>query len=79
MADAIEMTGVVVAEHRGDLFEVDAVLGAMRRTVLAKRAGRLVAHHIRVLVGDEVTVEVSPYDTTRGRITFRGRREERTQ
>ncbi len=75
--DAIEMVGTVVATHRGDLYEVDCVLGALRRTVKARRSGRLVSRHIRLLVGDEVTVEVSPFDTTRGRIVYRGRREER--
>ena len=69
--DVIEMEGTVVREARGDLFEVDCRIGAMRRTVLARRCGRMNQRNIRVLVGDAVTVEVSPYDTTKGRITFR--------
>jgi translation initiation factor IF-1 len=72
--DAIEMVGVVVEHRRGDLYEVEATLGSSRRRVLAKRAGRLVLHRIFVLPGDEVTVECSPYDPGRGRITRRGRR-----
>lgn len=76
--DVIELEGIVIAEARGDLFTVECQLGALRRTVLARRAGRLVQHRIRVLVGDQVTVAVSPYDPTRGRITYRGsKREER--
>ena len=75
--DAIEMTGVVVEHRRGDTYEVDAKVGAMRRRVLCKRSGRLVKNRIFVLPGDPVTVEVSPYDPTRGRITFRGKREVR--
>jgi translation initiation factor IF-1 len=43
------------------------------RTVLATLAGRLRMNRIRVLVGDKVTVELSPYDLTKGRISFRHR------
>jgi len=41
--------------------------------VLAKLAGKMRLHHIRVLVGDHVKVEMTPYDNTKGRITFRGK------
>jgi translation initiation factor IF-1 len=47
------------------------VSGAHRGTVLAKRSGRLSVHHIRITEGDRVRLEISPYDTTRGRITRR--------
>lgn len=43
------------------------------REVLAHLAGRLKLHHIRVLPGDSVTVELSPYDEKRGRIVYRGK------
>lgn len=69
--------GTVVRAHRGDVYEVDCVAGSLRRTVLARRSGRLNQNRIRVLEGDVVTVEVSCYDLTRGRIVFRGRREAR--
>jgi translation initiation factor IF-1 len=69
--DVIEMDGVVLREFRGDVFEVEARIGVMRRIVLARRCGKMNQHRIHVLVGDRVTVEVSPYDTHRGRITFR--------
>jgi translation initiation factor IF-1 len=75
--DAITMTGLVQEHMRGDLYRVECQAGALRRTVLAKRSGRLITNKIFVLPGDEVTVECSPYDPTRGRITFRGRREAR--
>ncbi|MBI2577426.1 MAG: translation initiation factor IF-1 [Candidatus Wildermuthbacteria bacterium] len=39
--------------------------------MLAYLSGKLVIHKIRILPGDRVTVEMSPYDTTKGRITFR--------
>jgi translation initiation factor IF-1 len=70
--EAITLVGTVVAESRGDLYEVEVQAGAARRRVLAKRSGRLVVHRIKIVAGDTVTVEVSPYDLTRGRITYRG-------
>jgi translation initiation factor IF-1 len=42
-------------------------------TVLAHMAGKMRRHRIRVVLGDQVTVAVSPYDPTRGRITYRAR------
>lgn len=39
--------------------------------VIAYTGGRMRRHHIRILAGDEVTLEMSPYDLTKGRITFR--------
>ncbi len=44
-----------------------------KRKVLAHLAGRLKLHNIKVLPGDIVTVELSPYDETRGRIVYRGK------
>jgi len=44
-----------------------------QRVVLAHLAGRLRRNRIRVLAGDKVTLELSPYDLTKGRITFRHR------
>ena len=43
----------------------------VERTVLAHLAGKLCRNRIRVLAGDRVTLEMSPYDLTKGRITFR--------
>jgi translation initiation factor IF-1 len=73
--DVITMTGVVVEQHRGDIYVVDCQLGALRRRVLAKRSGRLNVHKIRVIPGDIVEVEVSPYSLDRGRIVYRGNRD----
>lgn len=69
--DAIEASGVVRSLHGGDLHSVEVEIGEARRTVLARRAGRLVSRRIRLVVGDRVTVELSPYDPKRGRITER--------
>jgi translation initiation factor IF-1 len=57
--------------HRGGFFEVDVAAGAFRRRVRARLCGKMVTGRIRVIAGDRVTVEVNPYDTSRGRITFR--------
>lgn len=43
------------------------------REILAHISGRLRIHHIRILAGDRVTVELSPYDERRGRIVYRGK------
>jgi translation initiation factor IF-1 len=73
--DALEFTGTVREVRRG-AYVVDIVAGALRREVLCTLGGRLRAHHIRVIPGDEVTIEVSPYSLAKGRITFRGRRQD---
>jgi translation initiation factor IF-1 len=72
--DVLEMQGTVLEQHRGGYFRVECRIGALRRLVLARPSGRLIQHRIKIIPGDEVTVEVSPYDTTRGRITYRGTR-----
>lgn len=43
------------------------------REIFAYLSGKLVIHHIRILPGDKVTVEMSPYDDTKGRITYRNK------
>lgn len=68
--EAIEATGVVVEEVRG-AFRVK--LDEMDHIVLCRLAGRMRKFRIRVVPGDHVTVEISPYDPTRGRITYRER------
>jgi translation initiation factor IF-1 len=74
--DVLEFTGVVREVRRG-AYVVDVVAGSLRREVLCTLGGRLKLHHIRVLPGDDVTVEVSPYDLNRGRVTYRGRKDPR--
>jgi len=69
--DVLTLFGEVVEAHKGDFYTIECVAGALRRRVLGKRGGRLVLAHVRVLPGDRVRVEVSPYDTTRGRIVYR--------
>lgn len=66
--DAIELEGTVSEVLPNATFRV---LVGTDHDVLATMAGRMRRHRIRVLAGDRVTLEVSPYDLTRGRITFR--------
>jgi translation initiation factor IF-1 len=66
--DAIELQGTVTEVLPNATFRVLLENG---HTVLSIIAGRMRRNRIRVLAGDRVTVEVSPYDLTRGRITFR--------
>ena len=72
MGDVIEFEGTVLEASRGDTYRVECVAGALRRTVLAE-AQR--AHELQPRAGrrrrPRVRVEVSPYDTTRGRIVRR--------
>ena len=65
---AIEFEGTVAEVLPNTTFRVDLENG---HSVLATAAGKLRKFRIRVLAGDRVTVEVSPYDLSRGRITFR--------
>ena len=66
--DAIEFTGTVAEVLAGGLFRVDVSAG---HTVLAHLSGKMRKFRIRIVLGDQVTVAVSPYDPTRGRIVFR--------
>jgi translation initiation factor IF-1 len=69
--DFLVLEGVVTKCSRGGFYTVEYLSGAHRGTVLAKRGGRLNVHHIRITEGDRVRLEISPYDTSRGRITRR--------
>ena len=62
------VTGAVIEALPGPTFRVQTEGGGV---ILAHVSGKVRIHHIRILVGDRVTVELSPYDTTRGRIIRR--------
>ena len=66
----IEVEGVVSEARPNAMFEVKLQNG---HTILATISGKLRMNFIRILPGDKVTVELSPYDLTRGRITWRGK------
>ena len=64
--DVIEVEGKVVDTLPNAMFKVELENGA---TILAHVSGKIRMHYIRILPGDRVTVELSPYDLTKGRIT----------
>ena len=66
--EAIEVEGKVVKALPNAMFNVELPNG---HHVLAHVSGKIRQHYIRVLPGDRVLVDLSPYDLTRGRITFR--------
>ncbi|MCM8811901.1 MAG: translation initiation factor IF-1 [Candidatus Omnitrophica bacterium] len=68
--EAIQVEGTVVEALPNAMFRVELENG---HQILAHVAGKMRMHFIRILPGDKVTVELSPYDLTRGRITFRMR------
>jgi translation initiation factor IF-1 len=68
--DAIEVEGTVVEPLPNAMFRVEIEGG---HKVLAHISGKMRMHFIRILPGDKVKVELSPYDLTRGRITYRAK------
>ncbi|NLD06746.1 MAG: translation initiation factor IF-1 [Lactobacillus sp.] len=66
--DVIEVEGKVVDTLPNAMFKVELENGA---TILAHVSGKIRMHYIRILPGDRVTVELSPYDLTKCRITYR--------
>ena len=68
--DMIEVEGVVTESLPNTTFHVDIGNGLI---ILAHISGKLRMNFIRILPGDKVTVQMSPYDVTRGRITWRSK------
>ena len=68
--DVIELDGTVVESLPNTTFRVDIGNGHI---ILAHISGKLRMNFIRILPGDKVTVQMSPYDLTRGRITWRSK------
>jgi translation initiation factor IF-1 len=66
--DAIEVQGVIQETLPNAMFKVSLENG---HQVLAHISGKMRMHYIKILPGDKVTIELSPYDLTRGRITYR--------
>ena len=67
-ADVIEIEGTVVEKLPNTMFQVELENG---HRVLAHISGKLRQNFIRILPGDKVTMELTPYDLNRGRITYR--------
>lgn len=68
--EAIEMEGIVTETLPNTTFRVELENG---HNIIAHISGKMRKHYIRILTGDTVTVEMTPYDLTKGRITFRGK------
>ncbi len=69
--DAIEVEGVVSAALPNAMFRVRVDVGDEKHDVLATISGKMRKYYIRILPGDTVLVELSPYDLSRGRIVYR--------
>ncbi|MBA1336382.1 MAG: Translation initiation factor 1 [Firmicutes bacterium] len=68
--DVIEVEGKVIEALPNAMFNVELENG---HKILAHVSGKLRMNYIRILPGDKVTIELSPYDLTRGRIIWRGK------
>ncbi len=68
--DVIEMEGVVTETLPNTMFRVQLENG---HTVIAHISGKMRKNYIRILTGDKVKIELTPYDLSKGRITFRVR------
>ena len=66
--EAIQMKGVIKETLPNTIFRVELENG---HTIIAHISGKMRKHYIRILTGDSVTVEMTPYDLTKGRIIFR--------
>ena len=66
--DVIEIEGIVVEKLPNAMFKVELENG---HKILAHISGKMRMHYIKILPGDKVTMEMSPYDLTKGRITWR--------
>jgi translation initiation factor IF-1 len=68
--DVIEMEGTITETLPNTMFRVELENGHM---IIAHISGKMRKHYIRILTGDKVTVEMTPYDLSKGRITYRER------
>ena len=66
--EVIELNGIIVETLPGTQFKVELENG---HVIIAHVAGKMRKHFIRIVPGDSVTVELTPYDLTKGRITYR--------
>ncbi|MEE9575729.1 MAG: translation initiation factor IF-1 [Gammaproteobacteria bacterium] len=68
--DVIEMDGIITETLPNTMFRVELENG---HVIIAHISGKMRKHYIRILTGDKVTVEMTPYDLSKGRITYRER------
>jgi len=67
--DILELTGIVEEVLPGNMFRVK--VEQMPKALLCYMGGKLKQHKIRIILGDNVKIEVSPYDLSKGRVTYR--------
>lgn len=67
--DAIKMIGKVIQAFNSSEYEVELVENKIK--INAHVSGKMKLHHIKIIPGDQVEVEISPYDLTKGRIVYR--------
>lgn len=70
--DKFTIEGIVTDALPNAMFKVE-LANEQKTRILAYVSGKMRKHYIRILPGDSVTVEMTPYDLTKGRITYRGR------
>ncbi len=68
-SDLIELTGEVEEVLPGNMFRVK--VDNLPKILICYTSGRLKQHKIKIILGDRVKIEVSPYDLTKGRVTYR--------
>ncbi len=69
--EAIEVEGTVVASLPNAMFRVEIDTGEDKHAILCTISGKMRKYYIRILPGDRVLIEISPYDLNRGRIIYR--------
>jgi translation initiation factor IF-1 len=67
--ELIQVAGTIIDKQRDANFKVK--VSGSEHIVMAQLSGRMRRNHIRILIGDRVDIEMSPYDLTKGRITYR--------
>ena len=75
--EAIQVRAKVTETLPNAMFRVQVDIEGDKHDVLATISGKMRKYYIRILPGDPVMVEISPYDLTRGRITYRGNKSQR--
>ncbi len=71
--DAIEVEAIVKQALPNAMFRLEITMGEKTHEIIGHISGKMRRHYIRITPGDTVTVELSPYDLTKGRITYRQR------
>lgn len=71
--DKLEIEGIVLELCRGGQFRCEIEVGDQKTNVMAYASGKMRKFTIKIVVGDKVKIELSPYDLTKGRIVFRER------